>query len=64
MINFRPKRYGRPPGQNFPEGKTKITYTAKDRAGNSASCTVTVHVTGREFYYQHKIFYLSNRMTK
>jgi hypothetical protein len=31
-------------GATFPEGTTTVTYTASDRAGNSAACTFTVAV--------------------
>ena len=44
---FRPKRRsGYHPGYNFPEGRTKVSYEAKDRSGNRASCNIFVNVKG------------------
>ena len=34
------------PGDPFPVGETKITYTAADNSGNTATCTFTVTVEG------------------
>ena len=33
------------PGQNFPIGKTKVTYTFTDEAGNTSVCSFNVIVT-------------------
>jgi len=33
------------PGDTFPVGTTKVTYTAKDSRGNTATCTFDIHVT-------------------
>lgn len=33
------------PGASFPVGTTKVTYTAKDARGNTATCTFDIHVT-------------------
>jgi len=33
------------PGQSFPVGDWKVTYTAKDARGNTATCTFDIHVT-------------------
>jgi gliding motility-associated-like protein len=32
------------PGASFPLGTTKVTYTAKDARGNTATCTFDIHV--------------------
>lgn len=34
------------PGDSFPKGKTTVTYTAQDEAGNTSTCSFEVEVTG------------------
>ena len=33
-------------GSSFTLGRTEVTYTAKDKHGNSAECTFSVYITG------------------
>ena len=53
-FSFRPRRRsGYPPGHNFPEGQTKVSYEAKDKSGNRASCDIVVNVKGMSFFLSH-----------
>lgn len=48
-LYFRPRRAGPEPNSLFGEEPTMVTYIARDRAGNTRTCSIKVVVNGELF---------------